>query len=514
MWIPRFLLAVLPAAVLIAGGGVGHCQELVPVKKSFIDYILPMPVNGSLSSRAWGAAQVGPRDPDNGLEDAAMKQWNYWDGQILRGRDGRYHLFASRWDQAKGHGEWWNSKAVHAVSDQLLGPYVDKGLCWPGNQGGKGHNVTALALPDGRYAIVVSETRKTGDVFVSDSLDGPWTQLGSIQAEGLHASNISIMVRPDGDFMIVPRSGHIWISKSGILGPYIDLGPAFTPGIPHLEDPVVFHSGGLYHIVVNSWNTRKAYHLTSRDGKTNWVNRGLAFDPRTACIRYTDGTVNHWHKMERPGVVIENGHVVALSLAVMDTPKNEQKGNDGHGSKIIVVPFDGAAMDRDLAQAGEPVAETEPADAVLLTDPVSNPQGGRASASSELNPNESAAKAFAHGSRGKWFGELSRDGAWLQYTFDGEGHPLRGYSIISGNDCQDRDPADWQLQASNDGQAWTTLDTQKDQLFPERFMLRTYPVRSDRPYRMYRLLITANVGSEHQDREGGRVQLSELRLYR
>ncbi len=33
-----------------------------------------------------------------------------------------------------------------------------------------------------------------------------------------------------------------------------------------LEDPVVWFSGGLYHIVVNDWSTRKAYHITSVDG--------------------------------------------------------------------------------------------------------------------------------------------------------------------------------------------------------------------------------------------------------
>lgn len=214
-------------AVAMLAGRVGFCQELPHVKKTFIDYFQPMPVDGPLSKTVWGAAEVGPRDPKNGLEDSGMTRWNYWDGQIIKARDGKYHLYASRWDQAKGHGEWWNSKAVHAVSDSLFGPYTDTGLCWPQNQGGKGHNVTALVLPDGRYAIVVSETRGGGDVFVSNSPDGPWEQLGTIKAEGLHASNISIMVRPDGDYMIVPRSGHIWISKAadGILGPYTASAP-------------------------------------------------------------------------------------------------------------------------------------------------------------------------------------------------------------------------------------------------------------------------------------------------
>jgi hypothetical protein len=152
-------------------------------------------------------------------------------------------------------------------------------------------------------------------------------------------------------YMIVPRSGQIFISKAadGILGPYRSMGPSVFPeGIPNLEDPVVFYTGGLYHVVVNSWSTRKAYHLTSKDGKSNWVNRGLAYDPTRDFIRYTDGTVNHWHKLERPGVLIEKGHVTAMTFAVLDTPKEQQVGNNGHGSKIIVVPFDGAALDHDL----------------------------------------------------------------------------------------------------------------------------------------------------------------------
>ena len=219
--------------------------------------------------------------------------------------------------------------------------------------------MTALVLPDGRYAVVVSETRP-GDVFVSTSLDGPFEYLGSLKfdANGFalpRMSNVSIMVRPDGDYMIVPRSGQILISKEGILGPYKTQGPSVYPsvaGLPlkNLEDPVVWHSGGLYHIVVNGWSDRKAFHITSADGINNWTFRGLAYDPTTDFIRYTNGTVNHWNNLERPGVLVENGHVTAFTLAVLDVAKNQELPNDNHGSKIIVIPFDGAGLDRDLAK--------------------------------------------------------------------------------------------------------------------------------------------------------------------
>jgi hypothetical protein len=351
--------------------------------KAFIEYFRPIPLSGKLSKDVWGAATVGPRDPNNGLEDTTMKHWDYWDGKIFRGADGKYRMFASRWDQALGHNAWFVSKAVEAVSTSALGPYQDKGLCWPDNEGGKGHNVTAVELPNGSYAVVVSESRN-GDVFRSSSIDGPWTYLGHISVNQdtfhslrnpgdtgplqgpnprpWHGSNVSLIVGPDGRFEIVQRSGQILISKDNILGPYDVQGDTIYRGLPglpqdhldRLEDPVIWFSGGWYHILVNNWGDRRAYHIISRDGITGWKFQGLAYEPDADFIRYTDGTVNHWNKLERPSVLIENGHVTAFTLAVIDVPKEEEKGNDGHGSKIIVIPFDGAAMDRDLANVDRP----------------------------------------------------------------------------------------------------------------------------------------------------------------
>jgi hypothetical protein len=260
-------------------------------------------------------------------------------------------MFASRWDQANGHSGWGGSKAVHAVADKPTGPYVDKGLCWPDNSNGKGHNVTALALLDGTYAVLVSDTRP-GDFFTSKSLDGPWAYQGSVKidANGFSvpaAKNLSFLERPDGSFLMVSKHGMIMISTSGLTGPYKVQGNSVFPQAYDgaNEDPVIWFSGGLYHIVANWYSARKALHLTSVDGITNWKNMGLAYDPTTDFIRYTDGTVNHWYNIERPGVLIENGHVTHFTFAVVDVPKSQELGNDQNGSKVIVVPFDGASFD-------------------------------------------------------------------------------------------------------------------------------------------------------------------------
>ena len=350
--------AVLMAMLLLSKLALGADEVTTkPVGRTLIDYFLPMPIKGRLSDTAWGAEAVGRRDQDNGLEDRDMKDWCYWDGSVLQGDDGKWNLFASRWPQALGHGGWVRSVAIHAVSDNVVGPYEDKGVCWPDNQAGKGHNVVALRMADGRYAITVSDTRPP-EVFAADKPEGPWKSLGRITVNNdpkWHGANSTPMLRPDGRYMIVQRSGVILLSNS-ITGPYDAQGPSIwqsVKGLPgpynKLEDPVGWHSGGLYHIVVNSWAMRKAFHMTSPDGVNNWTFRGLAYDPTVDFIRYADGTVNRWNKIERPGVIMKDGHVAYFTFAVIDVPKDQSKGNDQHGSKVIIVPFDGPGLDRDLS---------------------------------------------------------------------------------------------------------------------------------------------------------------------
>ena len=52
--------------------------------------------------------------------------------------------------------------------------------------------------------------------------------------------------------------------------------------------------------------------------------------------------------------------MVAVTLAVIDVEKEQDHGRDGHGSKVIVVPFDGAALDRGLQAAANTSANAKP----------------------------------------------------------------------------------------------------------------------------------------------------------
>jgi hypothetical protein len=139
-----------------------------------------------------------------------------------------------------------------------------------------------------------------------------------------------------------------------------------------------------------------------------------------------------------------------------------------------------------------------------LTDPA---LGGVATASSVGSIAENGSKAFDLNVNTKWFaGDASATG-WLAYQFPGTtSHVVHSYSITSANDVPERDPTAWQLQGSNDGGTWVTVDQRTAQVFAARHQTNPYTCSNLTPYRWYRLLITANGGAPA-------LQLAELALY-
>ena len=151
--------------VLVTLSSVVLTSTAAAAPQPLITYFLPMPVPaGGLSKTVWGASAVGPRDPANGIEDngasggvSTGSETNfYWDGKILKGSDGKYHLYGVHWKYSIGFGPpsggstgWKISTPMQSVSDNLLGPYIYQSDITP-----KGHNVTALVQPDSTYAGV------------------------------------------------------------------------------------------------------------------------------------------------------------------------------------------------------------------------------------------------------------------------------------------------------------------------------------------------------------------------
>jgi hypothetical protein len=344
-------------------------------KKTLVDFFLPIkPQSALVSDGIWGAPNVLPRDINNGLEDATLTKGAYWDGKIIKDDTGKYHMYASRWNHTFSHSKGWRfgSKAIHSVSNNILGPYKDTGLITSNYLNGKAHNTVALRTKEGKYALVISE-RTRGEIFIADKPEGPFKLLGEIKIDNNgfdpelarygtdnkgavkgnvlgHMSNVVIFLRPDGKYMLVPRSGAILISTDNILGPYkivADKAYKDSPELPQtkMEDPSIWFSGGMYHMIVNHHPTSVTYHLTSEDGIHHWKNRGIAFHKEAGIFKYTNGVENKWTVIQRATVYVENGHPTHFHFSVIDLGKGQDKPNDNHSSKIVIVPFDGIGFD-------------------------------------------------------------------------------------------------------------------------------------------------------------------------
>ena len=88
---------------------------------------------------------------------------------------------------------------------------------------------------------------------------------------------------------------------------------------------------------------------------------------------------------------------------------------------------------------------------------------------------------------------------------------IKRYAITSANDHEPRDPKDWILSGSNDGNSWVELDRRTGEDFAGRFTVNEYRISQPASYLWYKLEITDNHG---KDAVGLTiVQMAELTLY-
>jgi len=314
----------------------------------FMDLFLPMPDLGGMTSNTWGAPGTVPRDVNNGIEDS---EWSYWGGNTRLLEDGKYHSFIARWPEGAegGHMAWPLSEVVHVVADNPYGPFKVVG-----KRIGPGHNPEWYISKQGNFVIYVIDGG-----YIANDINGPWEKFKfkyndrdrkpkKVAKNYLH--NNTFAKREDGSFIMVNRHGQVWFSKDG-EGEWgrITKGNIY-PSVPgKYEDPVIWRDHVQYHVTVNDWLGRIAWHLRSKNG-VNWkVDAGEAYVP--GITHYKNGIKEQWHKYERPKVIQDKyGRAIAMNLAVLDTLKYSDLPNDNHSSKWISVPLNKGCLVETLTK--------------------------------------------------------------------------------------------------------------------------------------------------------------------
>ena len=295
-----------------------------------------------------------------------------WGGSLVKGEDGLYHMFYSRWDKKIGW-EWVNySEIAHATSTSPFGPFKFKDVAlgmrdhskWDGTTThnptihkikgkyylyymGNTGNLKVMSSPGKPKLNWVHRNNQRIGVAVADSPNGPWTRfdtpvLDITKNENAHdalmTSNPSVCEMKDGKILMVykavgkkkplPGGGpvvHLVAIADSPKGPFKKYpDPIFTfkgETFP-AEDPYIWYQDGRYRAIVKRMNhggelhNFSLVHYDSNDG-IHW-NRGKYFHVSETEAAWEDGTTTKFNHLERPQVFIENGEPIAL-LCAADT---------------------------------------------------------------------------------------------------------------------------------------------------------------------------------------------------
>jgi hypothetical protein len=311
--------------------------------------------------------------------------YNIWCGSVIKGKNGKYYMFYSRWPRKKGHYAWVNeSEVALAVSEKPGGPYkhVKTILKARGNRywdGACTHNPYAIAYKGKYYLYYMGTTGSSKlrepasmadpnwweyrnnqriGVAVADDPEGKWVRYDrpvldvstdSAAFDALMVSNPAVTANDKGRILLIYKC----VAKNATLrGGQVRFGAAFSdsPMGPfrkntetvfdfkdqlaeksHMlaEDPFIWFSQGKYFAIVRDvvdyFNKGKSTLalLSSPDGLHWQPARHPAVAPYG--LQFADGSVSK-DQIERPWLLLENGKPIIL-FGAMGINKREHSMN-------------------------------------------------------------------------------------------------------------------------------------------------------------------------------------------
>lgn len=333
-----------------------------------------------------------------------MEGYWTWDGSVIRGEDGRYHMFASRWPKKyMMHPGWlFLSEVVRASSDTIEGPYeFEEVVLGPRDKsyfdGRMTHNPSIRKVGDTYLLFYIGVTyaadlpedptkmptenihstdlwcreiwqRKRIGMATSKSIFGPWKRSDEPVLKPRigkwdrgTTSNPSPFVMPDGSIYLAYKSGY---TVEGTKLSQFNIGIARAdnfespfrrvsdePVIEHptpksfVEDPFLWYADGEFHMIMKDLSgdivgDKGAGLYVSSPDGANWK----LGDPPNAYSRtivWDDGQTENFGQFERPQILFdENGGMTHMIGAVAYSEGDLQGVTD---SWVIVAPLDQGA---------------------------------------------------------------------------------------------------------------------------------------------------------------------------
>jgi len=321
-----------------------------------------------------------------------MEDYWVWDGSVIKGEDGRWHLFASRWPkEAKMHPGWlFLSEIIRASSDNLEGPYTFEEVVLEKRDpcyfdGSMTHNPSIRKVGDTYLLFYIGVSygvhlpkdlsklpienvngtspwlrevwlRKRTGLATSKSVFGPWTRRDTPilmprpnQWDRGTTSNPSPFVMPDGSIYLAYKSScvldgvslvpfNIGIARADAYDqPFERVTHDPIVPLPHpdsfVEDPFLWHDDNGFHIIMKDLNG----HVVGDKGSGLYMHSPdarhweLGSPPLayTRELKWSDGDTEEVGQFERPQLLFdESGNMTHLLGATARSEGNLQGVTD------------------------------------------------------------------------------------------------------------------------------------------------------------------------------------------
>lgn len=276
--------------------------------------------------------------PDN--SGFKMDGYWVWGGSVIK-VGSTYHMFASRWPKVHDfpNDYFHSSEIVRATSKSLVGPYEFQEVVigerdstfWDANMA---HNPTIHKIGDEYVLFYIGSDfttmrpgsdrylRRVGYATAS-KIEGPWSradkpiinQESNNPAVLVEGHQIKLLFRDEELRVVLAEADNF-------KGPYKIVNDNVWPE-SKIEDFYLFKMNNQSHIIcednvgVVTGHVRWGAHLYSEDGINNWqrYQDTIAYNHD---IKYSDGSILHCTRRERPQLLIDNNQIKSIITAVYD----------------------------------------------------------------------------------------------------------------------------------------------------------------------------------------------------
>lgn len=298
-----------------------------------------------------------------------MKDYWIWCGSVIKGEDGQFHMFASRWPKSLPMHPGWlvASEIVRASSEHPEGPYQFQEVVLPARgaqywDGRSTHNPHILKYKDTYLLYYMGSTHPLPEPVAGDGYDlndprcivarankrvglatapsvfGPWSRLDAPiiptragRFDSFLTSNPAPCLHEDGSVHLIYKARKYEGNAHGRMtigaaqanhyeGPYqVEDTPVLPPEKFHIEDPFVWKTDKGYEMIAKDMEGKLCgeklggVRMSSTDG-LEWQlsSNPIAYSRK---VRWDDGTVTLMGNLERPFLLFQDGRPTHMFAA-------------------------------------------------------------------------------------------------------------------------------------------------------------------------------------------------------